>query len=197
MVPLLALALLLAAPPSPPPRPSSSALRRAFEAAERALVQVHGRGPGGAGVLVGAQGQVLTALRFVDEESVNVRLGSTVLGAKLLLKSPALRVAVLDVVGEGPYPAMAVRLEPAEPGSWVVGVEPGRGGVAQPRLGRVVHVADAAHPWLETSLPLPPGCPVLDAHGKLLGVVVEQRPNGSLAAPVRAVRAALETAVAR
>jgi hypothetical protein len=194
---LLALAMVLAAPPSSPPRPSSAALRRAFEAGERALVEARGRHPGGAGVLVGAQGQVLTALRFVDEESVNVRLGSTVLGAKLLLRSPALRVAVLDMVGDGPYPAMAVQFEPPEAGAWVVGVAPGRAGAAQARLGRVLHVPDAVHPWLETSLTLPLGCPVLDAHGRLLGVVVEQRPGGSLAAPVPAVRAALETAVIR
>lgn len=194
MAALLALAMLLAAPPPPPPRPSSSELRRALEAAERALVEVVGRGPAGTGVLVGAQGQVLTALRFVDIGGANVRLGTTVLGAKLLLRSAALRVAVLDVVGDGPYPAMAVRLEPAERGAWVVGVALGRGGAARAQLGRVVRVPEGSRPWLETSLPLPPGCPVLDAGGRLIGVVVERLASGSLAAPLPAVRAALETA---
>jgi hypothetical protein len=186
---LLALSLLLAAPS--PPLPGSSALRRAFEAGERALVEVHGRRPGGAGVLVGAQGQVLTALCFVDPEGANVRLHETVLGAKLVLASQTLRVAILDMVGDGPYPALAVRLDVPDVGSWVVGILLGRGGVAQPRLGRVLHVPGTS-PWLETSLRLPPGSPVLDVSGKLLGVVVEQRSTGSLAATVPSVRAELQ-----
>jgi hypothetical protein len=192
---LLALALLLAPPPVP--RPGSAALNRAFQAGERALVEVHGRRPGGAGVLVGAQGQVLTALRFVDEAGANVRLGDTVLGAKLLLASATLRVAVLDMVGGGPYPSMAVRLDVPESGAWVVGILLGRGGAAEPRLGRVVQVPGNGNPWLETTLRLPPGSPVLDGAGKLLGVVVEERQTGSLAAPLLAVRAELEAVGAR
>jgi hypothetical protein len=186
---LIALAFLLAAPV--PPRPSSAALRRAFEAGERALVEVHGHGPGGAGVLVGAQGQVLTALRYVDADGANVRLGSTVLGARLVLRSSALRVAILDMVGDGPYPAMAVRLETPEAGAWVVGILLGRDGVAVPRLGRVIHAPGRDGPWLETTLQLPPGCPVLDVSGRLLGVVVEQRHATSLAVPLLAVQAEL------
>lgn len=189
---LLALALLVAAPA--PPRPSSLALHRALEAAERALVEVHGRRPGGAGVLVGAQGQVLTALRFVDADGANVRLGSTVLGARLVLASQSLRVAVLNMVGPGPFPSIPVQLESPAPGAWVVGIVLLPDGVAKPRLGRLVRVPTEVAPWLEVSLRLPPGSLVLDGSGKLLGVVVEERHRDSLAAPLAAVRAELETA---
>jgi hypothetical protein len=192
---LLALVLLLALPA--PPRPSATELRRALEAAERALVEVHGRHPGGAGVLVGAQGQVLTALRFVDAGGANVRLGSTVLGARLVLASPTLRVAVLNMVGPGPYPAIPVQLEAPLAGAWVVGIVLLADGVAEPRLGRLLHVPGEGGPWLEVSLRLPPGSLVLDGTGKLLGVVVEQRQNDSLAAPLSAVRAELESAAAQ
>jgi hypothetical protein len=192
---LLALALLLAAPA--PPRPSSSALRRALEAAERALVQVHGRRSGGPGVLVGAQGQILTPLRFVDAEGANVRLGDTVLGARLLLASPTLRVAVLNMVGPGPFPAIPVQLEAPPSGAWVVAIVLLPDGVAQPRLGRLVHVPAEGGPWLAVSLRLPPGSLVLDGAGKLLGVVVEERRTDSLAAPLSAVHAELESAAGR
>jgi hypothetical protein len=193
---LLALALLLHAAPAPP-RPTSTALHRALEAAERALVEVHGRGPGGAGVLVGAQGQVLTALRFVDAEGANVRLGTTVLGARLLLASSTLRVAVLTMVGPGPFPAMPVQLEPPALGSWVVAIVLSPDGAAAPRLGRLSQVPSDDGPWLAVSLRLPPGSLLLDGSGKLLGVVVEQRRTDSLAAPLAAVRAELESTAAR
>jgi hypothetical protein len=190
---LLALLLTLTVPP----RPSASALHRALEAAERALVEVHGRRPGGAGVLVGAQGQVLTPLRFVDAEGANVRLGTTVLGARLLLASPTLRVAVLNMVGPGPFPAMPVQLEAPASGAWVVAIVLLQDGVAQPRLGRLLHGPTEGGPWLAVSLRLPPGSLVLDGSGKLLGVVVEERRNTSLAAPLSAVRAELESAAGR
>jgi len=192
---LLALALLLASPS--PPRPSASAVRRAREGAERALVEVHGQRPGGAGVLVGARGEVLTALRFVDAQGANVRLGSTVLGARLVLASPTLRVAVLNVVGPGPYPAMAVQLEAPTAGAWVVCIVLLADGGAEPHIGRLLHVPGEGRPWLEVSLRLPPGSLVLDGSGKLLGVVVEKRHTDSLAAPLAAVRAELESAAAR
>ncbi len=192
---VLALALLLATPAPPPPGPA--ALQRAREAAERALVEVHGRRPGGAGVLVGAEGQVLTALRFVDAEGANVRLGTTVLGARLLLASPTLRVAVLHMVGPGPYPAMPVRLQAPAVGAWVVAIVLHADGVAEPRLGRLLHAPGEEGPWLEVSLRLPPGSLVLDGGGKLLGVVVESRPASALAAPLAAVRAELESAFPR
>ena len=188
---LLALALLLAAPT--PPRPTAAALQRAVEAAERALVEVHGRRPGGAGVLVGAQGQVLTALRFVDAEGANVRLGTTVLAARLLLASPTLRVAVLHMVGPGPYPAIPVRLQPPAVGEWVVGIVLLADGAPEARPGRLARVPGEEGPWLEVAVRLPPGSLLLDSAGKLLGVVVETRPASALAAPVAAVRAELES----
>jgi hypothetical protein len=190
---LLALALLLAAPA--PPRPTTIELRHALEAAERALVEVHGRRPGGAGVLVGAQGQVLTVLRFVDAEGANVKLGTTVLGARLVLASPALRVAVLNMVGPGPYPAIPVQLVAPEAGAWVVGIVLLPDGAAEPRLGRLLHVPGEGVPWLSISLRLPVGSLVLDGTGKLLGVVVQQRQSDSLAAPLSAVRVELESAL--
>jgi len=161
------------------------------------LVEVHGSRPGGAGVLVGAQGQILTALRFVDAEGANVRLGGTVLGARLLLASTTLRVAVLNMVGPGPFPAIPVQLEAPASGAWVVGVVLLADGVAQPRLGRLLHVPGEGGPWLAVSLRLPPGSLVLDTTGKLLGVVVEERRTDSLAAPLSAVRAELESAAVR
>ncbi len=188
---LLALAFLLAAPA--PARPTAAALQRALEAAQRALVEVHGRRPGGAGVLVGAQGQVLTALRFVDAEWANVRLGTTVLGARLLLASPTLRVAVLHMVGPGPYPAIPVRLDAPGVGEWVVGIVLLPDGTAEPRLGRLLRVPGEEGPWLEVAVRLPAGSLLLDGTGKLLGVVVERRTASALVAPLAAIRAELES----
>jgi hypothetical protein len=192
---LLALALLLAVPI--PPRPSASAVRRAREGAERALVEVHGRRAAGAGVLVGERGEVLTALRFIDAQGTNVRLGTTVLGTRLVLASPTLRVAVLNMVGPGPYPAMSVQLEAPSAGDWVVCIVLLPDGLAEPHVGRLLHVPGEGTLWLDISLRLPPGSLVLDASGRLLGVVVEARRHDSLAAPLSAVRAELESAATR
>jgi len=192
---LLALTLLLTTPA--PPRPSAAALQRAMETAARSLVEVHGRRPGGAGVLVGAQGQVLTPLRFVDAQGANVRLGATVLGARLVLASPTLRVAVLNMVGPGPYPAMPVRLESPAVGAWVVGIVLLPDGRAEPRPGRLLRTPGEEGPWLEVALRLPEGSLLLDGSGKLLGVVVESRTASALAAPLAAVRAELESTATR
>lgn len=194
---LLALALLLAVAVPVPPRPSATAVRRAREGAERALVEVHGRRAAGAGVLVGARGEVLTALRFIDTQGNNVRLGTTVLGTRLIMASPTLRVAVLNMVGPGPYPAMPVQLEAPVAGAWVVCIVLLADGGAEPHLGRLLRVPGEGTLWLEVSLRLPPGSLVLDESGRLLGVVVEARRHDSLAAPLSAVRAELESAAAR
>jgi membrane protease YdiL (CAAX protease family) len=143
LLPCLALALgLLASPPAPSPPapsapapspPSSSALKRAAEAGGRAWVRVEATASG-PGVLVGADGQVLTVGYLLTGDSALVKVAGAQRPARLLQRLPTLGLVLLGVEGEGPFEPPAARLEPPSAGEWVVSV--GEAGSA-PALGRV------------------------------------------------------------
>ena len=177
-------ALALGEPAAPPP-PSPSALRRAAEAGGRAWVRVLGTGTG-PGVLVGTEGQVLTPEGLVHGTAALVDLGAARRTARVVERLKALRLVLLAIDGEGPFPAPAARLEPLTPGEWVVGI--GADGKS-PLLGKVSRVA--AGPWFEVSLRLPPGSPVLDRQARLAGVVTLRRSSSSRVAALSSVRAQL------
>src|SRR5262249_52495847 len=148
----LALGLLDGAPvPSPP---SASALRRAAEAGGRAWVRVQATASG-PGVLVGADGQVLTVESLLRGESALVQVAGTRRPAHLLQRLPSLGLVLLGVEGEGPFEPPGTRDEPALAGEWVISV--GEAG-ASPELGRVTRAPGGA--WFEVSLTLAPGSPV-------------------------------------
>ena len=177
-------ALALGEPGGPPP-PSSTALRRAAEAGGHAWVRVLGTGSA-PGVLVGAEGQVLTLDPLVHGTAALVELGEARRTAHVLERMPALGLVLLAIDGDGPFPAPTARLQPVESGEWVVGMgDDGR----SPRLGRVTGGAGGA--WFEVSLQLPPGSPVLDAQARLVGVVTARRSASSRVAALSSVLAQL------
>jgi S1-C subfamily serine protease len=190
-LPCLALALgLLASPPAPSPPapspPSSSALKRAAEAGGRAWVRVEAT-TSGPGVLVGADGQVLTVGYLLTGDSALVKVAGTQRPARLLQRLPTLGLVLLGVEGEGPFEPPAARLEPPSAGEWVVSV--GEAGSA-PALGRVTR--GPSGPWFEVSLRLVPGSPVLDGKGQLLGIATARRRSGTRVAALPAVRMELQ-----
>lgn len=182
LLPCLVVALGLLEAPAAPSPPSASALRRAAEAGGRAWVRVLATASG-PGVLVGADGQVLTVDHLLTGESALVRIGGAERPARLLQRLPALGLVLLGIDGEGPFDPPAARLEPAASGEWVVSV----GGTGtSPELGRVTRAP--AGPWFEVSLRLLPGSPVLDGRGQLLGIATARRRNGTRVAALNAVR---------
>jgi len=179
---LLALAL---GEPAAPPAPGPGALKRAAEAGGRAWVRVLGTGSA-PGVLVGADGQVLTLTGLVHGNVALVELGDARRTARVVERLPSLGLVLLSIDGEGPFPAPAARLDGPSSGEWVVGLgEDGR----TPRLGRVTRAA--AGPWFEVSLRLPPGSPVLDGQARLVGVVIARRASSSRVATLGSVRVLL------
>ncbi|HVP60000.1 MAG TPA: trypsin-like peptidase domain-containing protein [Myxococcaceae bacterium] len=177
-------ALALGEPATSPP-PSSSALHRTAEAGGRAWVRVLGSGTG-AGVLVGAGGQVLTLGGLVHGTAALVEVGESRRTAHVVERLTALGLVLLAIDGDGPFPAPAARLEPLAPGEWVVGIgEDGK----SPQLGKVSHAASG--PWFEVSLRLPPGSPVLDGQARLAGVVTARRSSSSRVATLSSVLAQL------
>jgi S1-C subfamily serine protease len=183
---VLALTAVAVGEPAITAPPSSSALRRAAEAGRRAWVRVRGTGTA-PGVLVGADGQVLTLTGLVHGTAALVELGDSQRTARVVERLPSLGLVLLAIDGEGPFPAPAARLEPPLKGEWVVGLGE-RGG--DPMLGRVTRAGTG--PWFEVSLRLVPGSPLLDAQGKLLGVVTARRSASSRAAAMVSVRSQLE-----
>ncbi len=177
----LAFGELAASPP-----PSSSALRRAAETGGRAWVRVLGSGTG-PGVLVGAEGQVLTLQALVHGTAALVELGESRRTARVVERLSSLGLVLLAIDGEGPFPAPAARFEPLLPGEWVVGIgEDGK----SPQLGKVRRGAGGGA-WFEVSLRLPPGSPVLDPQARLVGVVTARRASSSRVAALSSVRAQL------
>jgi hypothetical protein len=187
LVPCLALVVgLLDGSPAPSP-PSASALRRAAEAGGRAWVRVQATASG-PGVLVGADGQVLTVEYLLRGESALVQVAGTRRPAHLLQRLPSLGLVLLGVEGEGPFEPPGTRDEPVTVGEWVVSV---REAGAPPELGRVTRPPGGA--WFEVSLSLAPGSPVLDARGKLLGIATTRIKKGTRVAALPAVRLQLQS----
>ncbi|MFB1479630.1 serine protease [Corallococcus sp. RDP092CA] len=194
LIPTL-LCLLLAWPPpaGAEPRPSRADLQRVLELHARSSVRVRGPQHAGPGIIVGADGQVLTAVSLVGPDSVQVVHAGSALAARVVLSSTALQVAV--VAGpQGTWPAAPVRLVPEGlAGRWVVGVLPARRkGQRDTPKATVAKAAPA--PFFDVDLTLVPGSPLYDGDGRLVGVVVERRGRGARALPLSAVKAELASA---
>lgn len=175
------------------PRPSRADLQRVLELHARSSVRVRGPQRAGPGIIVGADGQVLTAVSHVGPDSAQVVHDGNALTARVVLSSTALLVAV--VAGpQGTWPAAPVRLVPEGlAGHWVVGVLPARKkGQRDTPKATVAKAAPA--PFFDVDLTLEPGSPLYDGDGRLVGVVVERRGRGSRALPLSAVKAELASA---
>ncbi|WP_167509045.1 MXAN_2756 family trypsin-like serine endoprotease [Corallococcus sicarius] len=191
---LLLLLFLLAVPPraAAEARPSRADLQRVLELHTRSSVRVRGPQQAGPGIIVGADGQVLTAVAHVGPQSAQVVHAGNALTARVVLSSAVLQVAV--VAGpQGTWPAAPVRLVPEGlAGRWVVGVMPGRKG--QRDRPRATVAKSGPAPFFDVDLMLPPGSPLYDGDGRLVAVVVEKRGRGARALPLSAVKAELASA---
>ncbi|RKG75727.1 serine protease [Corallococcus exercitus] len=194
LIPAL-LCLLLALPTraGAEARPSRADLQRVLELHARSSVRVRGPQHAGPGIIVGADGQVLTAVSLVGPESAQVEHAGNALTARVVLSSTVLQVAV--VAGpQGAWPAAPVRLVPEGlAGRWVVGVMPARK-KGQRDTPRATLAKAAPAPFFDVDLTLVPGSPLYDGDGRLVGVVVERRGRGARALPLSAVKAELASA---
>ena len=182
------LALLLALTLTAPPRPTSATLRKAFERNREALVEVRGPHHRGIGVLVGAQGQVLTLTAYVGLEEATVQLEGEALPAKVLWADAKVRLALLQLTTPRPCHASAVRAtDRFEPGEWLVGITRDSAGSPSPRLGRVLRGPTGKNAFIETDLMISQGSPVFDDQGRLLALSIGR----SRAMPVVHVKRAL------
>jgi hypothetical protein len=185
---LLALAPAAAAPavPAPPAarradpgaphaEPTRADLQRALAALERSAVEVEGPGGGrGPGIAVGAGGEVLTSSDWVGPEGATVWHAGARLEARLVLADPGGGLAVVRVgPGAAAPPAVPVRLlEEVPPDSWLIAA-PRFGGRPYPvRLRAAAAGALAPAPHFAVQQALPPGAPLFDASGRLVGLVV-------------------------
>ncbi|RKG91431.1 serine protease [Corallococcus sp. CA049B] len=174
-------------------RPSRADLQRVLDLHARSSVRVRGPQNAGPGIIVGADGQVLTAVCHVGPDSAQVVHAGNALTARVVLSSASLQVAV--VAGpQGTWPAVPVRLVPEGlAGHWVVGVMPARK-KGQRDTPRAAVAKAAPAPFFDVALTLAPGSPLYDGDGRLVGVVVERRGRGARALPLSAVKAELASA---
>ncbi|GMT96159.1 hypothetical protein KH5H1_02780 [Corallococcus caeni] len=190
---LLSFLLALPARAGAEARPSRADLQRVLELHARSSVRVRGPQHAGPGIIVGADGQVLTAVSLVGPESAQVEHAGNALTARVVLSSTVLQVAV--VAGpQGAWPAAPVRLVPEGlAGRWVVGVMPARK-KGQRDTPKATLAKAAPAPFFDVDLTLVPGSPLYDGDGRLVGVVVERRGRGARALPLSAVKAELASA---
>jgi hypothetical protein len=175
------------------PRPSAAALRKAFESNRDSVVEVVGPHARGAGVVVGAAGQVLTSVSYVGLESATVRVADKSLPAKVLMANATLKVAVVSVgdAGVDGWRSAPVALStPLTRGMWVVGLKRARDGSVSPLVGQVSRVPMETA-FVDTDLRLPPGSPLFDSRGRMVAITVQTRADGSRALPLPRVKGEL------
>lgn len=203
---LLASAALGGAPP--PKKPTNAALRKAFENNARSVVEVAGPHASGAGVVVGAGGQVLTSVDFVSLEEATVKVDGQSLRARVVMASAELKAAVVvvdlsaaapDAGTPAPAPAFprppAVRLdETFTAGTELVAIARDPAGALQPRLAEVSRGRKVTSPFVEVNVPLPNGTPLFDAQGRLVAIAVQRRKSSSRALPVPEIKGPLAQA---
>jgi hypothetical protein len=191
---LLALVLsLLTTSASAAERPSRADMQKALALYERSVVEVKGPRGNGPGVIVGAEGQVLTSVHHVSLETAEVRYEGQKLPATVVLANAYLKVAIV-AAPSGSYPAVPVRVAADRPvGQWLIGIVHGRGKrKARPLAAQA---KKAPEPFIDVALPLPPGSPLFDTQGRLVAVSVQRRSRGGCRAlPLEAVKRQLAAA---
>lgn len=193
LVPTLLVFLVMPTRAGAEARPSRADLQRVLELHTRSSVRVRGPQQAGPGIIVGADGQVLTSVTHVGPQSAQVEHDGNALTARVVLSSAVLQVAV--VAGpQGTWPAAPVRLVPEGlAGRWVVGVLPGRK-KGQRDTPKAAVAKTAPAPFFDVDLTLAPGSPLYDGDGRLVAVVVQRRGRGARALPLSAVKAELASA---
>ncbi len=172
--------------------PSRKAQRLAFEGNLRSVVQVQGPRRRGLGVVVGADGQVLTSVDYVSLEAAKVTLGEQEHEGKVVMANAQLKVALVAVEGASNFPAAPARPgAPPPKGAWLVAVTAGNGGALAPKVGWVKKGASPRSPFLQTDLSVPAGSPVFDGKGRLVGLCAESVAQGCRVLPLPALKAQL------
>ncbi|HEY0095415.1 MAG TPA: serine protease [Archangium sp.] len=180
--------LLLAAPvsASEPERPSRADLQKALALYERSAVRVRGSREAGPGIIVGAEGQVLTSVRHVNLDFAEVEYGGKTLPATVVLANAYLKVAVV-AAPPGTYPAAPVKVSEESPaGQWLIGIRRGRG--KQKDRPESARARKAPEPFIDVDVALAPGSPLFDTRGRLVAVSVQRRGRGCRALPLDAVK---------
>lgn len=158
-------------------RPTRAALQRVAESCGPSLVIVEhpsGRGPG---VVVGAQGEILTATHpTAPLRDTRVRFGEVALGVEPVLDDPNTGLRVLRAIDAAAHALAAVPLQPTEalePGHWVIALVRRDGAwVSLPLQLSAARGASSPHVQLSAALPL--GTPLFDARGRLVAAVVRR-----------------------
>ena len=168
--------------------------------ARRTLVHVNSRQGGGAGTIWHPDGLVLTNAHVVRNRSPKVILpDGTTHEAKILAYDSDLDVAALSVEASG-LPAIELgESRSVRPGQWVMalghpwGVSGAATGGVVIGLGQDLPDVPHSHQeWIAVSLHLRPGHsggPLVDAHGRLLGInAMMIGPEVGMAVPVHVVK---------
>lgn len=191
---LLLLCLALTAQAAGAERPTRADLQRAVELHERSVVRVLAPRRAGPGVIVGTEGQVLTAVDHVSLETTEVEFAGQRLPASVLLANAYLKVAVI-AAPSGTYPSVPVRVSAESlEGQWLIGTAPGRGKKAPAQPFTAVAQRARQEPFVDVDLPFMPGTPLFDVQGRLVAVVVQRRAGGCRALPLSAVKLQLASA---
>lgn len=162
----------------------SAAPVQAVEDLSASLVEVSGPRARGAGVVVSAEGHVLTSVRFVGLDAAAVHTGGEQRDGTVLAADGRLGVAVVRAAGSGWHAAPAGRTPLSKKGDRVVAVtRAAAGAVAHP--GSVLKPPTERRPFLETDLRHPPGTPLFDPRGRLVAVLVDARGRALPLATVR------------
>lgn len=172
---LFLLVLTLACAAHAEDRPTRASLQKVLDRYQRSVVDVRGPRHRGPGIIVGAGGQVLTAVSHVGLRQAEVRVDGAPQAATVRLANAALRFAMVDLAA-GDYAATPVHPRGEAPvGQWVIGVVKGKKGRMIPTAARA---RASRAPFIEVALALPPGSPLFDREGRLVAVAVERMPRG-------------------
>jgi hypothetical protein len=174
-------------------------MQKMIEQARPSLVEVFGKKTKGAGVILSTQGHVVTSPRALPKGSdkVSVRIGQSVLEAKILLVDNDTQMAVLALPQTTEYPTAAVRLEAKlSRGAWMIGIERTRKGQASGKLGHLKTLATVKQPLLKLDFEMAPGSPVLDSSGKVVAVMVGPGAKSKTAVPVDRLKEQLTAVLA-
>lgn len=162
--------------------------QKVFVRSRPAVVQVQSLNPRtqegglGTGFFISAQGQVLTAYHVVATGKLfRVQtLSGRAMGARVTAYDAGADVALLQVEGRGPFPALNLATRPPRAGETVLAIGNSGGDFLQPRRGQVLRLsaeagrADFPQGTLEMTAPLAPGDsggPIIDGNGQAIGVV--------------------------
>ncbi|OJT20681.1 serine protease [Archangium sp. Cb G35] len=194
MLPIVLVLLATQVSASEPERPSRADLQRALAQYERSVVRVRGPRAAGPGVIVGTEGQVLTAVNHVDLDAAQVEFSGRTLPATVVLANAYLKVAVVAAPA-GTYPAAAVKPNTGNLlGQWLIGIIPGKGKRKDTPASALARKAPA--PFVDVNLALSPGSPLYDETGRLVAVSVQRKGRGCRVLPLDVVRQQLATKVA-